>query len=305
MLSYDQYLMPESLTEALEILADAPEGSQLIAGATDLLPWAREGRAGDVHLPALIDVTHVSELAGYQVADGFVRIGATLPYQAFLEDPVLREHLPCMPFCAVWFADDQIRQQATLVGNVINASPASDGTPPVLAMDGVVEIARLVDSKAVRREVNVSAFLTGPGKTVLEAGEIVTAITCSSMKGYGGSFEKVGQRRSLVISAVCVAGLVRASAAGTHFEDVRLALGGVAPVPIRLTEIETALKGEAINLEQIRRICAQTGDLVASRTRRAYRREVVRGFVEAAIVDALADSGINMNFEDTKEAANA
>src|SRR5690606_40303130 len=71
----------------------------------------------------------------------------TLFRSQFLTDEVLREHLPCMPYCAVWFADDQIREQATLAGNVVNASPAADGTPPLLAMDGEIEIARLAQGR--------------------------------------------------------------------------------------------------------------------------------------------------------------
>src|SRR5690606_41721516 len=75
----------------------------------------------------------------------------TLFRSQFLTDEVLREHLPCMPYCAVWFADDQIREQATLAGNVVNASPAADGTPPLLAMDGEIEIARLAQGSIERR----------------------------------------------------------------------------------------------------------------------------------------------------------
>ena len=114
-----------------------------MAGATDILPWAREGRAGDVHLPAMIDLSRVPELDGYTVKDGRIRLGANIVYQQFLTDEKLRALLPCMPYCAVWFADDQIRQQATLAGNLVNASPAADGTPPMLALNGEMEIARL------------------------------------------------------------------------------------------------------------------------------------------------------------------
>ncbi|MGI9481598.1 MAG: FAD binding domain-containing protein [Hyphomicrobiales bacterium] len=305
MLSCDQYLMPESLEEALHSLAGASDGVRLVAGATDILPWAREGRAGDVHIPTLVDVSNVRELSGYEISDGQVRIGANVPYQSFLTDADLREHMPCMPYCAVWFADDQIRQQATLIGNIVNASPAADGTPPVIAMNGTIAIARLDGKNVAVREMAVADFVLGPGKTQLEPSEIVVAVTCRSMKGYGGSFQKVGQRRSLVISAACVAGLVRTNKSGTQFEDVRLALGGVGPVPERLTDVEEALKGKPISAELIKHACAHTGDKVASRTRRAYRRTVVRGFVEAAILDALADCGVQLNFGEIKEAANA
>lgn len=305
MLSCDQYLTPNNLAEALETLGNAPAGSRLVAGATDILPWAREGRAGDVHVPWLIDLGKLPELSGYEIADGQVRIGANLPYQAFLTEDSLREHLPCMPYCAVWFADDQIRQQATLAGNIVNASPAADGAPPVLAMDGEVEIARLDAGSILRRRQSLSSFVLGPGKTSLKQDEIVTAVMCRSMQGYGGAFEKVGQRRSLVISTVCVAALVRTDDTGARFEDVRLALGGVGPAPMRLRDVEEQLSGQPVSIDLIGAACAPTGERVASRTRRAYRRQVVRGFVEAALVNALADGGIQLDPAMQREVANA
>lgn len=291
MLNCDQYLMPKTLEEALALWRDAPEGSRLIAGATDILPWAREGRAGDVHLPAMIDVSRVAELQGYTVDGGRVRLGANVVFQQFLTDTELAAHLPCMPHCAIWFADDQIREQATLAGNIVNASPAADGTPAVLALNGEIEMARLDGGAVARRSMPVAEFITGPGRTKLAADEIVTAITCDSLRGHGGSFQKVGQRRSLVISAVCAAAAVRVSDDGRRFEDVRIALGGIGPVPTRLDDIEAMLIGQEITSKLIADASVIPADRVASRTRREYRRAVVRGFVEAAIEDALVACG--------------
>jgi carbon-monoxide dehydrogenase medium subunit/xanthine dehydrogenase FAD-binding subunit len=303
MLTYDDYLMPTSLAEALRLWAAAKPGTKLLAGATDILPWAREGRAGDVHLPALIDLSRVKELIGYNVEGGKVRLGANVVYQQFLEDETLRRHLPVMPFCSIWFADDQIRQQATLAGNLVNASPAGDGTPPVVAMDGEIEMARLEGEQIVTRAMPVIEFIKGPGRTDLQPGEIVTAVICPSFAGYGGSFQKVGQRRSLVISAVCAAALVKTDATGTVFEDVRLALGGVGPVPIRLNDIEAMLKGKRITRELVAEASVLPADRVASRSRVEYRRNVVRGFVEAAIEDALVALGAPVPTPAQREAA--
>lgn len=291
MLTCDQYHMPTTLPEALALWRAAPEGSRLVAGATDILPWAREGRAGHVNLPEMIDLSRIADLSGYTIAGGRVRLGANVVYQQFLTDETLRAHLPCMPFCSIWFADDQIRQQATLAGNVVNASPAADGTPPVLAMNGKIEIAGLDGDTVVRRSMAVADFVKGPGRTDLKPGEIVAALTCDSLEGYGGSFQKVGQRRSLVISSVCAVACIKTDRAGETFEDVRLALGGIGPVPVRLTDIEDMLKGQRITRELIAEASAIPVTRVASRTRQDYRRTVVRGFVEAAIEDALADAG--------------
>ncbi len=303
MLNCDSYFMPTTLKEALALWASAPDGSRIVAGATDLLPWAREGRAGDVHVPQLIDVSRIGEFNQYELTGGRVRLGANIVYQRFLTDGELRRHMPCMPYCAIWFADDQIREQATLAGNLVNASPAADGTPPVVAMNGEVEIAKLVDGRIVRHTLAVEDFITGPGMTALQAGEIVTAVVCDSMLGYGGSFEKVGLRRSLVISVVCTTALVKPSEDQSVFEDVRLAMGGTGPVPMRLREIEAFLKGRAISFETLSAAGEMTDGLVQSRSRQGYRKIVAAGFIIRALQDALADVGIKVGETSLKEKA--
>ena len=304
MLTCDDYLMPETLEEALRLWTDLPEGSRLVAGATDLLPWAREGRAGDVHVPVMLDVSRIKEMQGYALEGARVRLGANVVYQDFLTDETLKAHLPCMPYCAIWFADDQIREQATLAGNIVNASPAADGTPPVIALNGTIEIARLESGAVVRRTQTVAEFLKGPGRTTLEAGEIVTAVELDSAIGYGGAFEKVGQRRSLVISVVCAACVVKPSPDGSTFEDVRLAMGGIGPVPVRLGEIEAFLKHKPITADITRAASRMSDGLVNSRTRREYRREVVEGFIQRALEDALADAGTPVGPAAMKEVVN-
>lgn len=301
MLTCDSYVMPESLADALKAHAEAPEASRFVAGATDFLPWAREGRGGDVHVPRLIDLTGIEELSGYAVADGRVRLGANTVIQSFLTDPQLKRVLPCMPYCAVWFADDQIRQQATLAGNLINASPAADTTPPMLAMKAEVEVACLDDGAVTKRTLALADLVLGPGKTALKPGEIVTTVTCDDMTGYGGAFEKVGQRRSLVLSTVCTACLVKASEDGKTFQDVRLAMAGIGPVPVRLTDVENSLRGKPISARTIAETARRSAVPIASRTRRDYRREVVMGFIARALEDALSDCGIEIAPTASKE----
>jgi xanthine dehydrogenase FAD-binding subunit len=291
MLHCDEYLVPASLDAALDAIARNPGRHRIVAGATDTLPWAREGRAGDVDIPVLIDVSRMPELKERAITDRCVRIGAATPIQRFLDDAALARALPCMPRCAVWFADDQIRELATIGGNIVNASPAADGTPPLIAHEGEVELASRRDGAIVRRRVPLADFVRGPGKTALVPGEILVAIECDALPGYGGSFEKVGHRRSLVLSLVCLAALVRLDPSGRRFDDVRLAIAGIGPVPRRLGDVEAFLRGAAVSAERLEQAAEMPVDLVQSRTRQAYRREVVRGFVLRGLINAVARAG--------------
>jgi carbon-monoxide dehydrogenase medium subunit/xanthine dehydrogenase FAD-binding subunit len=291
MLHCDEYLTPASLDEAFDAVERNPGRTRIVAGATDTLPWAREGRAGDVDIPVLIDVSRIPELNERTVDQHRVRIGAATPIQRFLDDTALKRALPCMPRCAVWFADDQIRELATIGGNIVNASPAADGMPPLIAHDAEVELASRRDGAIVRRRAPLGEFVLGPGKTTLAPGEIMVAVACDALPGYGGSFEKVGHRRSLVISLVCLAALVKLDPAGRRFEDVRLAIAGIGPVPRRLSEVETFLQAAPIDAGRLAEAAEMPVDLVQSRTRRAYRRDVVRGFLVRGLLNAIARAG--------------
>ena len=291
MLLCDAYLTATTLDEAFHLMEAHRGRYRLVAGATDLLPWAREGRAGDVHIPVLIDIARIPELRERAVNDTRVRLGAATPIQRFLDDSALGRAMPAMPRCAVWFADDQLRESATIGGNVVNASPAADGTPPLFAQDAVVELASRKNGSIQTRRLPIGEFITGPGRTVLADDEILVAIECAALPGYGGSFEKVGHRRSLVISTVCLAAMVKLDAAGRAFEDVRISIGGIGPVPDRLRDVEQFLKSGPLNASRLDQAAAMPVSLVRSRTRQDYRRDVVHGFMLRGLFNAAQRAG--------------
>jgi carbon-monoxide dehydrogenase medium subunit/xanthine dehydrogenase FAD-binding subunit len=264
---------------------------RIVAGCTDTLPWAREGRAGDVAIPVLIDVSKIPELNERRVDEKRVRLGAAVPVQRFLDDAALARVLPAGPRCAVWFADDQIREQATVGGNIVNASPAADVTPCLIAHAAEVELARSENGAIARRRMGLTDFVQGPGRTALQEGELLTTVECDALPAYGGSFEKVGHRRSLVISVVCLAALVKLDPHGRIIEDARLSIAGIGPKPLRLAEVENYLRGAPLDAARLDSAADMPVSLVASRTRQEYRRDVVRGFMLRGLVNAAKRAG--------------
>lgn len=295
MLTYDHYVSASTLDQAFDALDRIP-GARIVAGATDLLPWAREGRAGDVHLPGLVDVSAIAGLGVLSLDDGRLTIGAAVPISASEDDERLVGHAQVLGRCAVWFADDQIREQATFGGNIVNASPAGDTLPPLLALNAQVVLAgRAPGGPIVERRMPLAQFIIGPGKTRLQPNEILVRIECDALPDHGSSFEKVGHRRSLVISTVCLAALAKLDASGTRIEDVRIAIGAVGPVPERLAEIEADLVGREPDAGLIREIAELAEQRVRSRSRQAYRRDVLVNFVERSLIDALNRAGADLD----------
>jgi len=294
MLTYDHYVSASTLDDALDALDRFP-GARLVAGATDLLPWAREGRAGDVHLPALIDVSGIPELGVLALDCERLTIGAAVPISACEDDLRLVRNAEVLGRCAVWFADDQIREQATLGGNIVNASPAGDTLPALLTLNAQLVLAsRPAGAPVVLRRVALAEFIVGPGKTLLKPNEILVRIECDAVPQHGASFEKVGHRRSLVISTVCLAALAKLDASGKTIADVRIAIGAVGPVPERLADAEAALLGKKPDAQRVREVAELTARHVRSRSRQAYRREVLVNFVERGLIDALRRAGADI-----------
>jgi len=294
MLTYDSYLTPRSLPEALMLLEGAEaQKTRLIAGGTDILPWARQGRAGDVHIPRLVDISELPELKGVRLENGLITVGAASPIEAFIEDSLLRRYAPVLSQCAVWFADDQIRAQATVGGNLINASPAGDSQPALLVHNCRVVLAQLRSDKLVTRSMPLSDFILGPGKHDAAPNEILVSLELDALEGFGSAFEKVGHRRSLVISTVCLAAVVKLDNS-KKIEDIRISIGAVGPVPVRLPNIENALKGQIPTPALLRDAATKAADYVRSRSRQDYRREVLVNFVERGLSESLTKAGLTL-----------
>lgn len=294
MLSWDNYISAASLDEAFAHLARYGDRARVIAGGTDLFTWAREGRAGDVHYEALVDVTRIAPLSGVRMEQGRLRIGANTTIAEFLRHPLLLQHAPVLRRCAIWFADDQIREQATVGGNLVNASPAGDAMPPLLTQNASVTLWRHEAGEPRSRTLALADYLQGPGKTAMAPGELLGHIELEPAGAYGTAFEKVGHRRSLVISTVCLAVLARLDASGVRFHDVRIAIGAVGPVAMRLPEVERLLAGREIGAELIADAAQMAEHHVRSRSRVEYRREVLVNFVERGIGNALQECGFTV-----------
>ena len=293
MLTFDHYLTPATLEDAFDALERIP-GARIVAGATDLLPWAREGRAGDVHLPALVDVSRIPQLQGVSVERGRVHMGAATPIAAFQNDPLLQRHAPVLGCCAVWFADDQIREQATVGGNLVNASPAGDSQPALLAMNAGVTLARREGGQIVERSMPLSEFILGPGKTAAAAARNHDA----AADGRGaGPWRRVREGRPSPFAGDFhrVPGRAGAARLGRRrIEDCRIAIGAVGPVPERLADVERLLVGQVPDSVLVREAASLAADRVRSRSRQEYRREVLVNFVERALASALGHAGLEL-----------
>ena len=225
------YLTPQTLDQALAALASTR--CQILAGGTDVF-----AALGDrpPRLP-LLDITRIQGLRGIaRDANGW-RIGATTTWTDIVRAP-LPGAFDGLKAAARQVGSGQIQNTGTLAGNLVNASPAADGVPALLALDARVELA----SPTGRRTVGLATFIEGVRRTVIAADEIVTAILIPALPDAAvGAFAKLGSRAYLVISIAMVAAVVVPG--GGRVAAARVAVGSCSPVAVRLPALERALVG--------------------------------------------------------------
>lgn len=271
-----EYLRPATLAEAIRLQAATP-GARFIAGGTDL--WVRM-RKGLEAPPALVSLRAVRELSGLDLGDP-VRIGALVTLADLAGSAGIRERFPALAEAALAMGSIQIRNVATVGGNLCNASPAADLAPPLLALD-----ARMVIRSAKGpRETALADFFQGPGRTALAPGEILEAVLvpCPG-PGAKAAFLRQG-RVKMDLALVSVAVLLE-EAAGV-LKGARVAVGAVAPTPRRLPEVEAILEGRRPEPERF----AEAGRVAAGcvspitdlRTSEEYRRHLVGVLVRRAL----------------------
>jgi CO/xanthine dehydrogenase FAD-binding subunit len=235
---------PGSLQAALLLLANEPGGWLPIAGGTDVMVQYAAGK-----LPArrLLSIWNLPELRGVELLPGEIRIGAACTYTDLREHKDIPGEFPLLAQAARWTGGIANQNRGTLGGNIVNASPAADSLPSLLAYEAELVLA----SVRGERRVPYRDFHAGYKKMNLAPDELVRAICLqrrfSSYVSYG---RKVGARNAQAISKVCIAAL--GSLSGGTVEDVRIAVGSVAPVPLRLVETERVLRGKRIEPSLLR-----------------------------------------------------
>ena len=283
----ERYLVPTRLVQALAALGDGGSVT-VLAGGTDLMPQSHAGRLRPAR--TLLNIRRVPGLDAIEVNAGALRLGALITMDTLLTHALVREHAPLLALAADHFASDQIRNVATLGGNLCNASPAGDTLTPLLALDAEVGLASLDGDGSVRtRWLPVDGFFTGPGRTQREARELVTALRVPlAPRGQVVRFYKTGTRPALDISTISIAFAARRDDAG-RLHDVRVALGAVAPTPLRARRTEALLEGAVLDAT----LAAQAAQCAAEeatpiddvRATAWYRKELVHNMTRRMLDD--------------------
>jgi CO/xanthine dehydrogenase FAD-binding subunit len=280
----EKYAVPHSLEEATRLLAEGK--ATLFAGGTDLLLQTRAGVK--TFQPVLININRIPELKGITRSNGKIRMGALTTITEILQSPVLREHAGVVCDAADCFAGGQVRNTATLGGNICNASPAGDMIIPLLLLDAEVELASWAEGKPESRRLPLDGLFTGPGTTRLEPNEILTHIELDvPEKTYVAGFEKFGTRPAMDIAVVSVgiAGLKD----GGALRNVRVAFGAVAPTPLRGRKTEAAIEGRPLDEERaadVGRIAQEEISPISDvRGSAWYRREITGTLTQRLLRD--------------------
>ena len=284
MTNVERYLVPHSIGEAAEGLRNG--NVTILAGGTDLMP---QSKAGKTKFRAnLMNIRHVEGLRGIKrTASGF-QIGALTTITDLRDSPEIKVALPALWQASDHFASDQIRNAATIGGNLSNASPAGDTLVPLLVFDARVVLASKPNGALQMRSIPVAEFVVGPGKTSRKPDELLTAVEIDAPpSGFISRFFKFGTRPALDISTISI-GLGGVSD-GKRLRNARVAIGAVAPTPIRAPQVEEALEGKLLDSATIAAAAAAAGrdirpisDLRASDW---YRRELVHNMLERMLSD--------------------
>jgi xanthine dehydrogenase FAD-binding subunit len=272
------FYSPKILQEALGLLAD--NRGRPLAGGTDIIPHLRDGR---FQSPGLIDITRLVELRYIKEEDGTIRIGSLTTFDDIVRAPLLQREAAALVEAARLIGSPQTRNRGTLGGNIGNASPAGDALPPLLVLNAKVH---LVSARGTRA-INLQDFLLGPGRSAIEAGELIHSVSFESLPwGTTTIFQRLGNRSGMAVSIASTAIALRLDK-DKKVKDVRIALGAVAPTAIRCLQAEAVLLGQKLSDDLIRKAarvagqgCSPIDDVRASA---AYRRHVVEQLVRRAL----------------------
>ncbi len=279
------YYSPATLPEAIDVLARHNGGARVIAGGTDLL---LKMKAGAFRTPpkAVVNIKRIPELRGLSYT-AQLNLGALTTLEEIRRSPVIREHYPALADAASTMASVQIRNLATVGGNLCNGAPSADLAPILIALNAIARIA----GAGGERRVPLEEFFTGPGATVLQPGELLVALKVPRPSGTS-LYLKHSPRECMDIAVVGVGLAVEVKTSRREVSTARIVLGAVAPVPMRARRAEEELMGGPLTGERVDRAakmaaeeCKPIDDVRGSAW---YRRRMVEVMVRRGL-EAIID----------------
>ena len=285
MLHFD-YIEPTTLEEAASALSDHEVAGEIIAGGTDVLVQIKEEKLA---VDRLVTLSKIPGLRMIHDDGQWINIGAMTTIRELETSDVIRKSVPVLFDAVERLGSVQIRNVATVGGNVCNAAPSADTIPALLALKA--EVTYWSSNEMKTRTLR--EFFVGPGETVLKRGDIVTAIRFGKPHPRSaGAYLKFSRRRGMDLPLLGIAVHLQMDEDRSRCEDVTIALGVAAPTPIRVTDAEEALKGQRITEEILTRVSALASEEAkprdSVRCSAEYRRAMINNLLPEVIKTALS-----------------
>ena len=280
-----ELLLPGSVDDCVKALAQGASDAKLLAGGTDLLPQLKNGLLKPARV---IDLSGVARLRTIEAGNGQgLRVGSAVTARALELDRAVRGKYLSLAESGALVGSVQIRNLATLGGNICNAAPSADMAPPLLALDAEA----VITGPKGERRVPIAAFFTGVRRTVLAPDEILVELVVPNPGAHsGGNYLRHTPRRELDIAVVGVASQL--TLANGRCTKARIALAAVAPVPLRAAAAEQVLEGQAVTPDLIKRAADRAVDAARpisdQRGSADFRRHLVRVLTRRTLTTALA-----------------
>lgn len=285
MINCDKYHLAKNVEDALQALAEAPESARILAGGTDLLLDIQQGRHPPIH--TLVDITNIAEMTVLEIRQDEVFVGAGVPHNKIVNSPIIQEHAQALEEACGLIGGPQVRNVATLGGNVGHALPAADGTIALMALGARAEIASLDG----RRVVALAELFKGPGESTLDPKKemLVGFYLPLRKEGQGSAFNRVMRPQGVAIAILNCA--VWLQVESDVIEDIRISIGPSGPTPRRMEKAEKVLRNHQPTHELIQQAYQAVLDEASLRTSRHratsdYRKEIARVLLEDSIHSA-------------------
>lgn len=268
------YYRPPTLEVALKFLYEHGDDTCILAGGTDVMV---DVRSGEMDKKYLMDVTGLESLQGIEMMEGQLSIGALTTLSDIYTSDLIADHAPTLKQCAAGFASRQIRNVATIGGNVAHCSPCGDTIPPLLVHEAK---AVLAGNQGVR-EIPVEQIASGPYATALPSDEMIVRFILKPAKEMDlTNFKKIGRRKALSISRISMAAMVRFSS-DDCIDFIRFSLGACTPTPQRFSEIEALMTGEKMSEPLLwkagKQLTDQMFEITGRRSSAIYKEPAIQG----------------------------